>query len=55
MPVKDRIDAAIAHEFEEHRRGGHEGAIECAPDTELPISHVARAFLRLQREQQHGR
>lgn len=55
MALKDRIDSVIAHEFEEHRTGSHDEAIEAAPDTGLPISHAARELLRLQREQQRGR
>ncbi len=35
--LRDRVDAAIAHEHEEARRGGsHVEALKHAPDTELP-------------------
>jgi hypothetical protein len=44
---RDRIDAGIAHEYEEAKGGGsHEYAYEHAPDTELPIRHEARALAR---------
>lgn len=43
----DRMDAAIAHEHEEARRGGdHVEAVKHAPDTELPIREGARRILR---------
>jgi hypothetical protein len=44
--LRDRIDAAIVHEFEEHRCGSHEQAVERAPETDLPVGGRARALLR---------
>lgn len=44
--LRDRIDAIIAHEYEEDRLGSHEGALKHAPKTELPISDGARRILR---------
>lgn len=44
--LRDRIDATIAHEFEEARHGTHEAAVQHAPDTELPISRAARELAR---------
>jgi hypothetical protein len=41
-----RLESAIAHEYEEHRGGSHEYAVEHAPDTDLPISHEARELSR---------
>jgi hypothetical protein len=40
--IGDRIDAIIAHEFEEDRLGKHELAIKHAHKTELPIRPEAR-------------
>lgn len=45
-PLRDRIDAIIAHEFEEDRLGKHELALKHAMNTELPISDGARRILR---------
>lgn len=44
--LRDRIDAIIAHEFEEDRLGAHEPALKAAPMTELPVSAGARGILR---------
>jgi hypothetical protein len=45
--LRDRMDAGIAHEYEESRGGGsHEYAVEHAPDTELPIRREARELAR---------
>ena len=44
--LRDRIDATIAHEFEEAARGSHEAAVAAAPDTSLPIGEGARRILR---------
>ncbi len=42
--LRDRIDAGIAHEYEEAKGGGsHEYAYEHAPETQLPIRPDARA------------
>ena len=44
--LRDRIDAIIAHEFEEDRLGTHQLALRHAPETELPITDGARRILR---------
>ncbi len=44
--LRDRLDAIIAHEYEEHASGSHVGAVDRAADTELPIRHEARELLR---------
>lgn len=44
--LKDRIDAIIAHEYEEDRLGTHELAFKHGPKTTLPITHGARRILR---------
>ena len=47
MRLKDRIDAIIAHEYEELQAGGkHAEAIKAAARTELPISDEARRLNR---------
>jgi hypothetical protein len=47
MRLKDRIDAIIAHEYEELRSGGkHAEALKAAARTELPISDEARRLNR---------
>jgi hypothetical protein len=47
MRLKDRIDAIIAHEYEELRAGGrHLEALKTAARTELPISAEARRLNR---------
>jgi hypothetical protein len=47
MRLKDRIDAIIAHEYEELRWGGrHTEALKAAAQTELPISEEARRLNR---------
>ena len=48
--VRTRADVCLAHEFEEGNCGTHDGAIECAPDTVLPISDEARELARVIRE-----
>ena len=54
--LRDRIDAGIAHEYEEVRGGGsHEYACEHAPETELPIRQEARALARTIREGERRR
>ena len=43
MRLKDRIDAIIAHEYEELRAGGqHADALKAAAKTDLTISGKAR-------------
>jgi hypothetical protein len=45
--LRDRMDAGIAHEYEEAKGGGsHQYAFEHAPETELPIRHEARELAR---------
>jgi hypothetical protein len=45
--LRDRMDAIIAHEYEEHRNGmSHAEALRAAPKTALPISEAARAIGR---------
>jgi hypothetical protein len=45
--LRDRLDAIIAHEYEEHRHGmNHLEALKHAPKTDLPISDRARAIAR---------
>jgi hypothetical protein len=47
MRLKDRIDAAIAHEYEELLAGGkHGGALKTAAKTKLPVSDEARRLNR---------
>ena len=44
--LRDRIDAVIAHEYEEDRTGSHVGALKAAAKTQLPISDGARRILK---------
>lgn len=44
--LRDRIDAVIAHEYEECMRGSDRAARQHAPNTTLRISDQARAILR---------
>ena len=44
--LRDRIDAIIAHEWEEDRLGSHEAALKAAPKTDLRIGDGARWILR---------
>jgi hypothetical protein len=44
--LRDRIDAVIAHEYEECTRGTDAAARQHAPTTNLRISDEARAILR---------
>jgi hypothetical protein len=44
--LRDRIDAIIAHEWEEYRHGTHAAALRAAPKTDLPITDGARRILR---------
>ncbi len=44
--LRDRIDAVIAHEFEEAIAGTHGAALQNAPNTGLNISREARQILR---------
>ncbi len=54
--VTSRLDAIIAHEYEEHRRGGsHLEALNHAPSSELPITDQAREIARAMQEGWRGR
>ncbi len=44
--LRDRIDAIIAHEYEEDRLGTHEASLKYAPKTTLPITDGARRILK---------
>ena len=44
--LRDRIDAIIAHEYEEDRTGSHAGALKAGPKTELPVTEGARRILK---------
>ena len=45
--LRDRLDAIIAHEYEEHRHGmSHNAALENATGTSLPITERAREICR---------
>jgi hypothetical protein len=45
--LRDRMDAIIAHEYEEHRNGmSHTEALKAAPKTALLISETAREICR---------
>jgi hypothetical protein len=44
--LRDRMDAVIAHEFEEATSGAHGAALANAPNTKLRISAAARQILR---------
>ncbi|MFO0950757.1 MAG: hypothetical protein U0835_06295 [Isosphaeraceae bacterium] len=44
--LRDRIDAVIAHEFEESRTREHRAALRAAAVTELPITAGARQITR---------
>ncbi|WP_435019112.1 hypothetical protein TA3x_001110 [Tundrisphaera sp. TA3] len=53
--LPDRIKATIAHELAEHETGSHEGALESAPDTELPVGPHAKRLLESMRDGWRGR
>jgi hypothetical protein len=44
--LRDRLDATIAHEWEERRHSTHEAALKAAAKTDLPISEGARRICR---------
>jgi hypothetical protein len=50
LRLRDRMQAAGAHEYEEHEGGGHEEALRRGPDTGLKISEPAREMLRKMRD-----
>jgi hypothetical protein len=49
-PASVRLDAIIAHEYEEGMRGSHEAAEEYAPHTALMIKEQSRRLLRAMRD-----
>ncbi len=54
--LTSRLDAIIAHEYEEHRHGGsHVEALQHAPSTGLPITGRAREIARAMQEGWRGR
>ena len=54
--LRDRMDAAIAHEYEEVKGGGsHQYAFDHAPETELPIRREARELARTIRDGERRR
>jgi hypothetical protein len=44
--LRDRIDAIIAHEWEESKTSDHALALKAAPKSKLPITDGARRILR---------
>jgi hypothetical protein len=53
--LRDRLDAILAHEYEEHRHGmDHRAALKHAPKTELPISERAREICNAMEEGWRG-
>ena len=44
--LKDRIDAIIAHEYEEDRLGSHEASLKHGAKTALPVTDGARRILK---------
>lgn len=44
--LRDRIDAVIAHEYEESRTVDHDAALKAAARTGLPVTDGARRILR---------
>ena len=47
LRVRDRIDASVAHDYEDlHAEGRHVDALKAAAKTELPISDEARRLCR---------
>jgi hypothetical protein len=53
--LRDRWDALVAHEDAEWRTGSHEGGVQTAPETDLPISDRARKILATMRKGWRGR
>lgn len=49
-PASVKLDAIIAHEYEEGIHGNHLAALEHAPDTSLAIKEKSRGLLRAERE-----
>jgi hypothetical protein len=52
--LRRRIDATIAHEYEEARGGTHAYAVEQAPETDLPVGGRVRKLLRAIRLSEQG-
>ena len=46
LSLRDRIDSAVSHEYEELRQGSHVAALKAAAQTELPITPGARRLNR---------
>jgi hypothetical protein len=46
LSLRDRIDSAVTHEYEELRHGSHVAALKAAAQTELPITPGARRLNR---------
>jgi len=46
LSLRDRIDSAVSHEYEELRHGSHVAALKAAAQTELPITPGARRLNR---------
>jgi hypothetical protein len=44
--LRDRIDAIIAHEWEESKTSDHAAALKATPKTDLRITERARQILR---------
>lgn len=49
MRLRERMQAAGVHEYEEYEGGNHEAALNRGPATELPVSEPAREMLRKMR------
>jgi hypothetical protein len=45
--LRKRVEAIVAHEYEEHLGGTHTYAVEHAPDTALPIGDETRKLLEV--------
>jgi hypothetical protein len=52
--LRRRIDATIAHEFEEAVGGTHEYAVQHASETDLPVGGLVRKLLRAIRLSEQG-
>lgn len=55
LRLRERIQAAGVHEYEEHEGGSHQESLRRGPVTALPISPRAREMLELMRDGWHGR
>ncbi len=44
--LRDRIDAVVAHEWEESKTVDHVAALKAAAKTDLPVSEGARRILK---------